>query len=726
MRQSDHIQILRVLSVVVLSCFIASPMASVLADSWALGVITPTSTVPWGTVSGMGIKVTLPSISKPDNYIFIDASATDSSGLFVQIAAEMITGSPSWAINWWYLPVGGKYFISGNITQFNVASGNVMLMTAHIVSAEGGGYEWVYNVTDTTTKEVWGGEFKSTTASTIANAPQEVYAFESNTNTTKYFSGKTITSNPSVEYYSDGTWLTSTGPNYVMKTLCDNRFGIGDNWVGGYAPVPSWWVEEATSQVSTLPYGEVIQGYQLPDGVNSCSANSSPELWAKPPITTITVDTSVAGNVQSGTTLTVTLPTIKSGDMVLVFVAAAGDGNTLSCSTAHLGTLTERAYNKGNPTAFAQTAEFYAVASGGYTNEAITCTDSSPNNFSVLAVSLTPPSGTSIGFDPNNSVWVSDDPTSESTSDSLTISTTNTNDMVIGMFLAKSDNQIFTNGTGYDIGPVTNSGPSALMEYKAVTSAQQNLAVDASWSISQYHMMIADAVTATAPTLGVDGSNSARSGSVTSVSAPLTTQDSGDLVYVACLVKPLTSSATVSSVTVSSPTLGTYTQRGSVEEDANPGDILYAYTFYAVSTGTLNSESITCSATLSSGTANMGIYVWGISGADTSSPFDSNSGNPDSWTCYSDTVTINLNCLSFTTENPNDMIIGIFGQLGSGTTFTNAAGYTTIAYNDGGPSGVAIYQVVSSAGTYAPSVTSSNSGAPNGAVYVAIGDAIVA
>ncbi len=227
------------------------------------------------------------------------------------------------------------------------------------------------------------------------------------------------------------------------------------------------------------------------------------------------------------------------------------------------------------------------------------------------------------------------------------------------------------------------------------------------------------------PSPSVDGENSSRAPSTTSVSTMLTTSNSNDLVYVACLIKPTTNSATVSSASVSSSGL-TYTKRASVEEDANPGDILYAYTFYAVSMGTLSSQSIKCSVTLSSGSANMVVFVWGISGADTSSPFDSNSGNPDSWTCYSDTVTTALNCLSFTTKNPNDMIIGVFGQLGSGTTFMDAGGYSTIAYNDGGPSGTAIYQLVSSTSTYTPSVISSNSGAPDGAVYVAIGDAIVA
>ncbi len=227
------------------------------------------------------------------------------------------------------------------------------------------------------------------------------------------------------------------------------------------------------------------------------------------------------------------------------------------------------------------------------------------------------------------------------------------------------------------------------------------------------------------PSPSLDGANDSRAPSTTSVSTMLTTSNSNDLVYVACLIKPTTQSATVSSVSVSSSGLA-YTQRASVEEDANSGDILYAYSFYAVSADTLSSENVKCSATLSSGSANMVVFVWGISGADTSSPFDSNSGSPDSWTCDSVMVTTALNCLSFTTKNPDDMIVGVFGQLGPGTTFTNAAGYTTAAYNDGGPSGVAIYQVVSSAGTYTPSVTSYNSGAPAGAVYVAIGDAIVA
>ncbi len=223
------------------------------------------------------------------------------------------------------------------------------------------------------------------------------------------------------------------------------------------------------------------------------------------------------------------------------------------------------------------------------------------------------------------------------------------------------------------------------------------------------------------PSLSVDGENSSRTGSVTSVSTRLTTSNSNDLIYVACVVKPLTSLATVSNAKVTSPTLGTYTQRASVSETgAGPADYLYAYTFYAKSSGKLSSEKITCSATLSSGSANMDILVWGISGVNTASPFDSHSGVPD--TCYSNSATGSLDCLSFTTSNANDMVLGVYAQLGSGTTFRIAAGYDTIDLNNGGPSSIAIYRITNSTGTYQPSVTSSNTGG----VYVAIGDAIVA
>ncbi len=221
----------------------------------------------------------------------------------------------------------------------------------------------------------------------------------------------------------------------------------------------------------------------------------------------------------------------------------------------------------------------------------------------------------------------------------------------------------------------------------------------------------------------IDGAVANWAGNVSSVSAVLIAVNPNDLVYVACLVKPTTSSATVSSVTVSSPTLGAFRMRAAVSEMANAGDFLYAYTFYAFTSLGQQIQNITCSATFSSGSANMDIIAWGISGANTTSPFGSSGGAPD--TCYSDTLTSSLDCLRITASQPNAMVIGVYGQLGgaltTGQVTTFATPYYTIASINGGPSGIATCQDEHFIGTYTPSVTSSNSGG----VYVAIGDAIV-
>lgn len=620
-------------------------------------------------------------------------TGVDSSGMTVQVAAELDPGASAWLISTWYeYPPPDEEcpneFCGGPNLATNVPAGDSLKITEQIVSVAGGGHEWVGNVTNLTTHKLYGQNIIPTSSSNLANEAQEVYAFESYTNTTKYFQGTTVTSNPTVEYFSEGTWTTSFfGPSYVVTSnaSCEGRFGV-NGWVGWSGTgVPSWWVEEGTSQVSTLPYGEVTQGYQLSSGVNSCSQSSSPTLWDNPPA--ITVDSGISGNIQSGTSKTVVLPRIKQGDMVLVFVAAAGNGNTLNCSSPDLGYLSNRTTDKGNFDAKAQTAELYAISSGAYNNESITCTDTAPNNFSILAVSLTPPLGTTIGFDPNNPYPNKDDPFFPGKSDSLTISTKGSTDMVIGMFLAKGSGQTFTEGNGYSWAESsTSGGPSALMEEKTVFSPQTNLPVYANWTSSNYYMTIADAVSATNSSgpFEIDHAANNRCSGTGSCSAPLSTNYPDDVIIALCT----DGGSGTGQPTVSGGGITDWTPESS------PGSLSstpWIAMWYGTSSSKLNGASITCTAGT---TANVDIQVFGISGADTLSPFDSHSGLPQVQpTSATDS---NSPSLTVSTSNANDMILGFLSASSNPGTIQAGNGFTLVESPWNSPVAAVEYKIVSS------------------------------
>lgn len=215
-------------------------------------------------------------MTNPPDILYVTVTAEDSSGLFVQVVAQMLAGGSSWNIQYWYYD--GTWH--GYNIWTDVSAGDNVILTARVTLLVGGGYIWVYEVSDVTTGSGAGNNMVTTQASGLKNVAQEVYAFESYTKSQSFFSGKAVVSNPSVKYYDrqTATWSSSIGANYVMTDTCLGRFG-GDYAVGGGAGVPSWWNEKGHDQDSTLSKGQLSEGYALWNGVNSCTTSDSPRLW---------------------------------------------------------------------------------------------------------------------------------------------------------------------------------------------------------------------------------------------------------------------------------------------------------------------------------------------------------------------------------------------------------------------------------------------------------------
>ena len=193
-------------------------------------------------------------------------------------------------------------------------------------------------------------------------------------------------------------------------------------------------------------------------------------------------------------------------------------------------------------------------------------------------------------------------------------------------------------------------------------------------------LLNARAVYATGGGLAIDGSAQA-SGIASSHSVSLTTRSSPDVIYLSVVIQ--FAGATVSSV---SDTAGlTWKTRASI----TTGDIP-TYTWYAIAGSALSSDSITVTV---SGTYYFTIIAFGISGADTSNPFDPNTAVPASNSGSFPTSP----SVSISTTGTNDMIIGIVGAYNL-VSLTPGSGFTSIQTTSGQtPSSLAEYQIVSSA-----------------------------
>jgi hypothetical protein len=202
------------------------------------------------------------------------------------------------------------------------------------------------------------------------------------------------------------------------------------------------------------------------------------------------------------------------------------------------------------------------------------------------------------------------------------------------------------------------------------------------------------------PTPEIDGKN-ATAYLAASGSTKLTTTQTNDVIYVTVAIKG-TQTASVSGAGL------TWSQRGLIS--TTYGKI---YAFYAVSAGLLSAATI--STTLSS-SVRFVITAFGVSGVNTTAPFDPNLGSPATATGTSLTPTV-----TFTTTSTNDFIIGA-AFINNNPTITNRAGFTTIMTLTSGTSmnSASEYQNGANAGSKTASFTLS--GSQNWAI---IGDALV-
>jgi hypothetical protein len=183
--------------------------------------------------------------------------------------------------------------------------------------------------------------------------------------------------------------------------------------------------------------------------------------------------------------------------------------------------------------------------------------------------------------------------------------------------------------------------------------------------------------TYTTRTFGID-TNCIGYGSISSSgSSPITTtsmtaQASELIMIVITQGNSGSSSIRTFSLTDSFGSHLTYTQKGSTVSSGSNAEAISVY--YAV-TDSSHTGSFTITVTPSSYTRNFDVLVFGITGANTASPFDSNVALPRT---NSNTGTSTPTVTGISTSNANDMIIAFEGQLSS-TAQTASSPFQSIA-----------------------------------------------
>ena len=207
-------------------------------------------------------------------------------------------------------------------------------------------------------------------------------------------------------------------------------------------------------------------------------------------------------------------------------------------------------------------------------------------------------------------------------------------------------------------------------------------------AVGAYFFAIKPTNNAGAP-LALDGSGSNSGEDNATVS--LTTTYANDTLYLSVATE-----SNAAAPTIASTPILIWTQRAV----ATYTDGVRAYTFYAIATA-----SGVISITVTNEDYNLAVVVFGVSGSDTASPFDTASASTANGVSNSASVSIS-------TTNANDFVIGALGvSAGSSTTLTKDSSFTLIltqAYGittNGARQTSDEYRIVSATGTYTPTYT---------------------
>jgi hypothetical protein len=427
-------------------------------------------------------------------------------------------------------------------------------------------------------------------------------------------------------------------------------------------------------------------------------------------------------NTGTGSTLSASLTTSNTNDVIIAVAAgqnsATGTYQTPSISDSSglswspRSTLQEVSSVGG----FSYYGEiFYAIAASALSGDSIKITwNSAPTQYGTLQVFGVSGANTSNPFDSGSGL------PSFATRAYASVTTSNPNDFIYGAELTASTGSPSA-GSGFS-GIESNVGGNLASEYEVVSAAQSGLSVSFSNAGSDADGSWGDAIVrgggCASSALSFDGSTGANTES-NSVSASLTTSNSNDVI----VLSAGTSSSSTSVSSVSDTGGHTWTHR-STETGSTTVEM---EEWYTTASSPLSSDSITVTWSASGDNT---FEAFGISGANTAGPFDTNGGLPAKTTGTGGSPSV-----SVSTSNANDMVFGLLVNehtsanichtetVGSGFTDTGAAQSCASGSNTSQNSDQE-YEIVSSTQTNLAIPFTTSSGGSN--QWVMIGDAVVA
>ena len=247
---------------------------------------------------------------------------------------------------------------------------------------------------------------------------------------------------------------------------------------------------KATYQIGTV--GAPLYSIKATDGTNTATTTFTDA--------TLAVDVS---NTASGTgsSVAVTLSGCKANDVIIVLASA--HSNLASAITDNLGTHLPWALRKTSDVSSTQRiSEYWApFTAGGSITITLTVTADSTYGSSVVAFAI---SGTNTAspFDTNAGLPYSATSSGSSAPSVTGVSTTNANDMIIGLQGSRAATTE-TAGTSYTlIRSVTSARGSGATEDRIVTSVQSSATVSFGTSTTGWAMIV-DAVQQAVPTISV-------------------------------------------------------------------------------------------------------------------------------------------------------------------------------------------------------------------------------
>lgn len=177
--------------------------------------------------------------------------------------------------------------------------------------------------------------------------------------------------------------------------------------------------------------------------------------------------------------------------------------------------------------------------------------------------------------------------------------------------------------------------------------------------------------------LATDGSGHCTDGNSNTCNMTLSTSNTNDIIVV---ISTSFSGSGVGDFAMASDTAGlTYTNRAQICKGftcASINAIIGIRYDYAISAGTLSSDSITCTQTGNTN-ARIDCVAFGISGADTSTIFDSGG------MCNNTGTGTSASCTLPNTSNANDIILGLGSSDNNGGAYTAGTSFTLIQCGNG-------------------------------------------